>query len=116
MAARRVSTRAMLAHVALAPDLPMPKDIYFYDGTMHLGFELLSSASAWCEFLGGTEEAPGVHKGNRYFRHDYKTKWHGWQIDLSAREPVKTVRAVPALPGNLTSDLSSLVSSDQAAA
>jgi hypothetical protein len=116
MTVRRASTRTMLAHVALAADLPMPRDVYFHEDSLTLGFDLLSSASAWCKFLGGKEQAPGEKNGNRYFRDDLSIRWHGWQIYLTASESIKTVRAVPALPANVTEDLSSLVSADQVAA
>ena len=117
MAARRASTRAMYAHVALASDLPAPKDIYFgTSGSVALGFDLLSSAAAWCKFLGGEEHAADEHDGKRYFRHSYGIVWHGWQVTLTAGEPVKTVCAVPALPANVTEELSALVTADQAAA
>jgi hypothetical protein len=108
----------MYAHVALVSDLPMPKDIYFTsNGAISLGFELLSSAAAWCKFLGGEEKAADEYEGKRYFRHDsFSLVWHGWRVNLSASEPVKTARAVPALPATVAADLSSLVSSDQVAA
>jgi len=117
MAARRASTRAMYAHVALASDLPMPKDVFFTTGgSVSLGFDLLSSAAAWCKFLGGEETGSDDHDGKRYFRHNYSLFWHGWRVSLTASEPVKTVRAAAALPATLAADLSSLVSSDQVAA
>ncbi|KHD76550.1 hypothetical protein [Actinoplanes utahensis] len=107
----------MYAHVALASELPVPKEVYFTtSGSVSLSFDLLSSASAWCKFLGGEEREIDEFQGSRYFQHNYSIVWHGWRIVLRASEPIKTVRAVPALPASLAEELSSLVSADQAAA
>lgn len=116
--AERTEPRAVLAMIALAADLPMPASVRFCndaDSALLLDFDLLSGAAAWCMYLGGEVHQAVEHDGRRWFRTGRIT-WQGWDVHLSASEPVAAALVGEALPRDIAERLSSLVPSVQAAA
>jgi hypothetical protein len=54
MTGDRTSRRGILAAIALTDNLPMPKEVTFYehrDG-LNLSFDTVEQGAAWCRFLG----------------------------------------------------------------
>jgi hypothetical protein len=84
--ADRAEPRVVLAHIALATALPVPRDVTFYPHGLSLGFTRLADGQAWSEYLGGTTDTY-VNEGRRYLR-SAVYRWHDWSVQLFASEAV----------------------------
>jgi hypothetical protein len=92
MTGDRTSRRGILAAIALTDNLPMPKEVTFYehrDG-LNLSFDTVEQGAAWCRFL-GYENQPYIHEGRRYVGQYGVITWHGWQVGINASEPAPDV-------------------------
>ena len=86
--------RHMLALVALADQLPMPRLISFQGqgagkaGTsiMGMSFDSVAAGQAWSRYLGGkTDTHTHTDSGRTYLR-EGSIAWHGWHVQLQASD------------------------------
>jgi len=83
----RKDRRAMLALIALATDLPLPKAVNWYSDTgLSLDFDSLADGMAWSQHLGGQTATYINNDGFRYLR-EGSIRWHGWLVQIHANEP-----------------------------
>lgn len=107
----RRDPRVILAQIALATGLPIPKRIYFYDDPSILGLDLatLADGIAWSQHLGGdTTTYVNSNDGRCYlYGGGGSITWHGWTVQLHASDPPATTKP---LVEDITARLSDLVS------
>lgn len=86
----RKPPRAMLALIALATDLPMPRGVTFFtdEGNLSLSFWTIADGSLWADHFGEQPSIRVADDGYRYLRAG-TVIWHGWNIHLNAYEPVQ---------------------------
>lgn len=88
------TARGMLALIALAETVPLPKAVNFWVNepefsnthVLRLALRTLADAAAWADHF-GVKHHTNTHSEKVWFRHDHPT-WQGWKVQLSADEPV----------------------------
>ncbi len=84
----RKAPRAMLALIALATNLPVPKRISFHPSgvILSLDFDGVTDRQAWSAHLGGsTDTYVNRHNGRRYVDEGV-IDWHGWSVQIHASD------------------------------
>jgi hypothetical protein len=104
--AGQYEARKMLALIALATEVPVPKNISFHPNgeLLSLTFERLSAGLAWSSYLGGQLDTY-VHNAARYLNEGV-IDWHGWRVQLHACDLVEPVEA--SLAQDITDGLAAL--------
>jgi hypothetical protein len=99
--ADRKPPRAMLALIALATPVPVPKSTIFYrdNGILSLSFERVDDGLAWGAYLGG-EPTSYVRECTRYVGQYGQIIWHGWSVTIDAAEPVTPTDPSGVLTGD----------------
>lgn len=91
----RKSARQILALVALATDLPLPRTITFHsDAWLSLEFDTARDGQTWVMRLGG-ELRENVSEGTRHVGQQMGVTWHGWAIHCYGTEPAEPVDEIP---------------------
>ena len=81
----RLSTRAMLALVALA-DLPTPTGVSFVsDHILSLALDTIADGQAWSRYLGGSTDTCVSNRTT--YLNEGRIDWHGWSVQLHAYGP-----------------------------
>jgi hypothetical protein len=103
-----IDRRRVLALIALADELPTPRETRFIPGDasypahlLALVFDSTDEASAWAMWLGATDA--GLEKvGDVVLYHHTAIVWHGWKVRLDVRAGV---RADPSLDADTRAQL-----------
>lgn len=109
----RRDPRGMLAEIALATELPVPKEVSFLTdlGILSLRLATIADGVAWKRHLRPDDPERDSYishsSGLRHLDHGVIT-WQGWRVNLSAHEPA----AAPSepLPADTTARLTELAS------
>lgn len=111
--AGRYPARVMLAHIALAGDLPVPVHVSLYDdlGLMGLTLATVADGLAWAKYLGADQAESYVRNGRRYLDQQGVITWHGWTLNLNAAEPTT---CADQLDPDTAAHLAALIANPQA--